>query len=61
MEEFVGVYWDEQGLYCFVKISAPTYEAALSKLGKHIKRLQKEGLFYAIGKEISGIDNIEII
>ena len=53
MKEFVGVYWDEQGIYCFVKINALTYEAALSKLGKHIKRLQKEGLFYAIGKEIS--------
>jgi hypothetical protein len=29
LEEFIGVYWDEQNIYCFVKISAATYEAAL--------------------------------
>jgi hypothetical protein len=61
MQEFIGVYWDEQGIYCFVKISAETYESALNKLSKYLNKLKKEGLFFAIGREVNNMEEVEII
>jgi hypothetical protein len=62
MQDFIGVYWDEQDIYCFVKIKAKDYDDAEKKLEEYLERLEYEGLFFAINREIdfwNSIENIE--